>query len=124
MQRALKAFSARFSVLRAQLTHTHQLFSSHPQIRQGEQRGQLSCVFHQPTQAHFPVAKLTLDDPKRMLDFGPCLSFAVLNLALDLVENTALIEPGIRAAPRRDLPDDLTISCSSRLSTPVYPASA
>ena len=43
-----------------------------------------------------------------MLDFGPCLSFAVLHLALGLVEHVAFIEPGVRAAPRCDLPDDLT----------------
>lgn len=44
-----------------------------------------------------------------MLEFGPCSSFAVLDLALGLVEHAAFIEPGIRAAPRCDLPDDLTI---------------
>lgn len=100
---------ARFSVLNAQLAHTHQLFSSHPQIRQGEQRGQLSCIFHQPTKANLHVAKLTLDYPRRMLDLGLCLSFAVLDLRLGLVEHAAFIEPGIRAAPRRDLPDDVTV---------------
>lgn len=52
---------------------------------------------------------MPLDYTKWMLDLGPCLSFAVLDLALGLVENAAFIEPGIRAAPRRDLPDDLTI---------------
>ncbi len=43
-----------------------------------------------------------------MLDLGPFLSFALLDLALGLVEGAAFIEPGICAAPRRDLPDDLT----------------
>lgn len=51
---------------------------------------------------------MPLDYTKWMLDLGPCLSFAVLDLALGLVEHAAFIEPGIRAAPRRDLPDDLT----------------
>lgn len=38
-----------------------------------------------------------------MLDLRPCLGFAVINLALFLVEHAAFIQLGI-AAPRRDLP--------------------
>ena len=104
-----EGFFARSSVLTAQLTHTHQLFSSHPQVRQSKQCGQLSRVFHQPTKAYFYVAELALDHAKRMLNLGACLSFAVLDLALGLVEHAAFIEPEIRAASRRDLPDDLTV---------------
>ncbi len=99
---------ARFSALNAQLAHTRQLFSSHPQVRQGEQRGQLGCVFHQPTKAHFHVTELAFDHPKWMLNLGSCLSLAVLDLALGLVKHTAFIQLGIRATARCDLPDDVT----------------
>lgn len=75
----------RLSVLSAQFAHTHQLFSSHPQVRQGEQRGQLGRVFHQATKAYFHITELPFDHPKRMLDLGPRLSFAVLDLAFGLV---------------------------------------
>ena len=44
-----------------------------------------------------------------MFDLGPCLGFAVLNLALGLVEHAAFIQLGIGAAARRDLPDHFTI---------------
>lgn len=44
-----------------------------------------------------------------MLDLGPCLSPAVLDPTLGLVEYAAFIKPGIHAAPRRYLPDDVTI---------------
>jgi hypothetical protein len=71
MHRALRAFFALRPVSSAQLTHTHQLLSSHPQIRQGEQCGQLRRVFYQPTKAHIHVTKLALDYPKWMLNFQP-----------------------------------------------------
>ena len=96
-------------MLSAQLTQTHQSFSSHPQVRQGEQRGQLGRVFHQPTKAYFHVTKLALDNPKRMLNLGACLRFAVLDLALGFVQQAAFVQLGIRAAPSRDLPDHVTI---------------
>lgn len=102
-------FFARFPMLNAQLAHTHELFSYHPQVRQREQRGQLSRIFHQSTKAHFHVTELAFDHPKRMLDLGSCLGFAVLNLALDLVKHAVLIQRGIGAAARRYLPDDLSI---------------
>jgi len=57
-------------VLNAQLTHIHQLFSIHSQVRQGEERGQLSGVFHQPAKAYFHVPKLALGHPERMFDHG------------------------------------------------------
>jgi hypothetical protein len=103
------AFSARFSVLSAQRTQTHQSLSSHPQVRQGKQRGPLGRVFHQYTKAYFHVTKLALDDPKQMLDLGACLRFAVLDLALDFVKQAAFVQLGIRAAPSRDLSDHVTI---------------
>ena len=74
---------AQISLLSAQFTHTHQLFSSHPQVRHGEQCGQLSRVFHQPTKTHFHVTEMALDPPKRMLDLGTCPSFAVSLLHLN-----------------------------------------
>lgn len=104
-----RAFSARFSVLSAQLTQTHQSFSSNPQVRQGEQRGQLGRVFHQPTKAYFHVTKLALDDPKRMLNLAACVRFAALDLALSFVKQAAFVQLGIRAAPSSYLPDHVTI---------------
>jgi hypothetical protein len=64
--------------------------------------------YHQSTKAHFNVTKLPLDHPKRMLNLGPCLSFAVLDLALGFVQQAAFIQLGIGAAARCDLPDHLT----------------
>jgi len=57
-------------MLSAQLTHTHQLSSSHPKVRQGAERGQLSRIFRQPAKAYFHISKLALDHPERMLDLG------------------------------------------------------
>lgn len=100
-----ESFFDRFSVLNANLTHTHELFSNPPQVCQGEQRGQLSRVFHQPTKTYFHVTKLPLDHAKRMLDLGPCLSLAELDLALGFVQYAALVQLGIGAATRCNLPD-------------------
>lgn len=44
-----------------------------------------------------------------MLDLGPCLRFAVLDLAFGFVQQAAFVQLGIRAAPSRDLPDHVTI---------------
>ena len=84
------------------------MFSSHPQVRQSEQGGQLSRVFHQPAKAYFHVSKLALDHPKRVLDLGARLGFEILDFTLGLVDQTALVELGIGAAPGSDLPDHLT----------------
>jgi hypothetical protein len=81
-----KGVFARPPVLSAQLAHTHQLFSSHPEVRQGEPRGRLNRVFHQPTKAHSHVPKMAFDHPKRMLNLSSCLSFAVFDLALSFVQ--------------------------------------
>lgn len=108
MQRALRAFSPGFRVKRATYPYPSAVFEPSTDST-GRRAWSAELCFHQPTKAHFHVAKLTLYYTKWMLDLGPCLSFAVLDLALGLVENAAFIEPGIRAAPRRDLPDDLTI---------------
>jgi hypothetical protein len=44
-----------------------------------------------------------------MLNLGACLRFAVLDLALGYVQQAALVQIGIGAAPSRDLPDHVTI---------------
>jgi hypothetical protein len=44
-----------------------------------------------------------------MLDLGPRLSLAVLNLALGLLQRIALIQLGVGAAARFDLPDHLAV---------------
>lgn len=81
----------------------------------------VSCavVFHQPTKAHFHITKLVLDHAKRMLDLGTRLSFAILDPALVLVEQAALIEHGIGLRRAAICQITLRLSCSSRFSTPV-----
>jgi hypothetical protein len=103
MRTTLPGFSAHLSALHAQLVHTNQLFSSHPQLRQNVQCAQLNGVFRELTKAHFHIPNLTLDRSKRMLNRGPRLGFAKFDLALGLVEQTALTQPGIGAASRGDL---------------------
>jgi putative transposase len=68
------------------VVHTHQLFSRHPEVRQCEQRGQLSRVFHQSTKAYFHIPKLAFDHPKRVLNLDSCMSFAVLDLTFGFVQ--------------------------------------
>ena len=43
-----------------------------------------------------------------MLDLGARLGFEILDFTLGLVDQTALVELGIGAAPGSDLPDHLT----------------
>lgn len=47
-----------------------QFGANHPQVGQRKQRLQLGGVLGQPAVAHFDVAELALDDPKRVLDLG------------------------------------------------------
>ncbi len=48
-------------------------------------------MFHQSTKTHSEVTKLPPNHSKRMLNFGPRLSFAIPDLAIGLVEHTAFI---------------------------------
>lgn len=48
-----------------------QFATRHPKIGQGEQGGELSGVFLQPTVAHLDEAELLLDHPERVLNLGP-----------------------------------------------------
>lgn len=50
---------------------------------------------------------VALDHPKRVLNLGACLGFAILDFALGLVEQAAFIQPRIGATPHRNLPDHL-----------------
>jgi len=47
-------------------------------------------ILFEPAIAHFGKAKHSLDDPDRMLDFGPHLRFGAIFRALDFVHNTAI----------------------------------
>ena len=47
-------------------------------------------ILFEPTIAHFGKAKHSLDDPDRMLDFGPYLRFGAVFRAFDLIHNTAM----------------------------------
>ena len=58
---------------------------------------------------------------KRVLDLGPRLRFAILNLALGLVEQAAFIELGIGAASCGDLSDHFTIFMLLTLLDPGVP---
>ena len=58
----------------------------------GERAGyeQAMCVLFEPAITHFGETKHSLDDPNRMLNFGPHLRFGSVFRPLDLVHNTAM----------------------------------
>lgn len=79
----------------------------HPQVRQGYECEHLYRVLHQATKPYLGVTKLAFDHAKRMLDLRACLRFGFLDAAVCLVQCTFLAVLFVRAAPSRDLPDDL-----------------
>ena len=72
-----------------------------------DQRDQLSRVLRQPPETYLGVAELALDHPEGMLDFGPLLSFGLLDLANHTPKQSALAERFVGAAPRGNRPDNL-----------------
>jgi hypothetical protein len=89
------------------LPGTHQPFSHHPQVRQGEQRGLLRDVFRQTTKAHFRITKLALDHAKRVLNRGPHLRFRVFDLAAHAPDQALFSVLFITAGPGGNRPDHL-----------------
>src|SRR5215813_11133999 len=61
----------------------------HKQIGEGAGHEQAMSILFEPAIAHLGEAKHSLDDPDRMLDFGPHLRFGAIFRALDLIHNTA-----------------------------------
>ena len=47
-------------------------------------------ILFEPAIPHFGKAKYSLDDPDRVLDFGPHFRFGAVFRPLDLVHNTAM----------------------------------
>lgn len=66
--------------------------AGHPQVRQGEQRDQLSGVLSQAAETYLGVAELPLNYPERVLDFGSYLRLDLLDLALGLVQGLRLLK--------------------------------
>ena len=81
--------------------------ASHPQIRQRKQRQQLCRVLGQATEARLHITELALDHPERVFDLRPYLRLGFFDLALGFVQNTALAQFLVAAAPGGYLPDDL-----------------
>src|SRR5262249_39191281 len=57
-------------------------------------------VLFEPAIAHLGEAEDPLDDPDRMLDFGPHLRFGPVCRALDLVHDAAMAVAAIGEVPR------------------------
>src|SRR5215469_4947999 len=62
----------------------------HEQIDERAGHEQAMSVLLEPAITHFGETKHSLDDPDRMLDFGPHLRFGAVFRPLGLVDNTAM----------------------------------
>lgn len=95
----------------------HQLPPNHPQIRQREQRVQLSRVLRQSAVADLGVPKLALDDAEGVFDLGPHAGLQALDLVDESPEPPSFSE-GLRELGRRAICQFTPGLASGGLSAP------
>src|SRR5215468_8839173 len=72
----------------------------HEQIGERAGHEQAMSVLFEPAIAHLGEAEHSLDDPNRMLDFGPHLRFGTVFRALALVHDAVMAVAAIGEVPR------------------------
>jgi hypothetical protein len=91
--------------------HVQKSFAHHPDVGQCKQRHQVGSVLGQPPVLDLDVAKLALDDPKRMFDLRSDAGLGFLQLLQDGAHRRALVHGPALARHHGNVPLHLWVFC-------------